>query len=38
MMEIREENAKLRTQVEFFKAHHGHSASPILVDEASQNR
>jgi hypothetical protein len=37
MMEIREENAKLRTQVEFFKAHHGHSASP-LIDETSQKR
>lgn len=38
MMELREENARLRTQVEFLRAHHGHSASPKLIDEASQNR
>ncbi len=28
MMEIREENAILRTQVEFLRAHHGHPATP----------
>ncbi len=28
IMKIREENAILRTQVEFLRAHHGHSATP----------